>query len=111
MILIDHGCGQFRDRDGLHYPRLSLVLFIVVPLYFAVPSLSMTQPLHTTSPRCAIQSVQKPLLVVARAQNPHQNCWRLMIPMHWDNVPATLFLDLAVAVSVHFSSRPYPLIK
>jgi len=27
------------------------------------------------------------------------------------NVPATLFLDLAVAISVRFSSCPYPLIK
>ena len=29
----------------------------------------------------------------------------------YGNVPAILFLDLAVAISVHFSSCPYPLIK
>jgi hypothetical protein len=35
-----------------------------------------------------------------------------MIPVHIQvNVPATLFLDLAVAISVYFSSCPYPLIN
>jgi hypothetical protein len=35
-----------------------------------------------------------------------------MIPMHIrDNVPAVLFLELAVAISVYFSSYPYTLIN